>query len=414
MRAENLDRFLSATGRGLHASAIRRMGTVADRRADVISFAAGYPATGLFPLEELRAIAADVLHGDGLAIQYGPTRGHAPLLEALAEEMVKRSVAAEPPDLLVTTGSQQGLDLVARVLVDPGDTVLVELPTFTGGISAFANAQARLAGVRVGAQGLDLDDLERVTASLRRDGIRPKLLYVVPNFQNPTGRLLSQPGRRGLLEWADRHDCLIVEDDPYGALYFEGEVAPDAVTPIKAGDASGRVIYLSSFSKTLAPGFRVGWMAADARLIERFEIAKQAADLASGTLDQRLVCEAMRRGVLDRLAPRLRAQYRSRRDAMTAALRARLDGRLTWLEPHGGFFLWATLPPGEDDTALLERALDERLLFVTGSAFFVDGSGHDTIRLAFSAVSEALIDEGVARLAQALDRRPVGSEASDG
>jgi len=412
MESRDFGRFLSASGRALHASAIRRMGTVAARHPDVISFAAGYPDAGLFPLEELRAIALDLLSRDGGIIQYSPTQGYAPLIAALAEEMAHRSAVVTHDELLVTTGSQQGLDLVARVLVSPGDAVLVELPTFTGAIAAFGNAQARLTGVRQGANGIDLDDLERVTARLRREGTPVKLLYVVPNFQNPTGRLLPTADRTRLLAWAERSDCLIVEDDPYGALYFEGEVPPGAIRPIKADDASGRVIYLSSFSKTLAPGFRVGWLAADAGLVERFEIAKQSADLASGTLDQQVACEAIQRGVLARLAPQLRARYRARRDALTAALQARLDGRLAWVTPHGGFFLWATLPEGEDDSALLERALAERLIFVTGSAFFVDGSGHDTIRLAFSAAPEALIEEGVARLARALDRRPVGSRSS--
>ena len=404
----NVDRFLSPTGRDLHASAIRRMGTVVERHPDLISFAAGYPAADLFPLDELRAIAVDLLQGDGDVVQYGPTSGYTPLVEALTGEMARRGVTVTTPrELLVTTGSQQGLDLIARVLVGPDDAVLVELPTFTGALSAFGNARPRwLAGVRQDAGGIDLDDLARVTASLRRHGTPPKLLYVVPNFQNPTGRLLSQERRLALLEWAEQQDCLIVEDDPYGALYFEGEVSPEAVRPLKAADRSGRVIYLSSFSKTLAPGFRVGWMVAPAPLVERFEIAKQAGDLASGSLDQRIACEAMRRGVVDRLVPRLRATYRARRDALVASLRSRLDGRLSWTVPHGGFFLWATLPEGEQDEALLERALEERLIFVSGSAFFVDG-GHDTIRLAFSAAPEALIDEGVARLARALGRGSV-------
>jgi 2-aminoadipate transaminase len=399
----DVDRFLSPTGRFLHASAIRRMGTVVAGQPDLISFAAGYPAPDLFPLDELRGIASDLFAGGADAIQYGPTRGHAPLIEALAGEMSRRGVTATAAELLVTSGSQQGLDLVARVLVAPEDAVLVEAPTFTGAISAFGNAHPRwLVGVRQDADGIDLEDLARVTARLHREGTRPKLLYVVPNFQNPTGKLLPQDRRLALLAWAEQHDCLIVEDDPYGSLYFEGEVVPDAVRPMKANDESGRVIYLSSFSKTLAPGFRVGWLAAPAPLVERFEIAKQAADLATGTLDQRIAFEAMRRGVVDRLAPRLRAAYRARRDAFVAALRSQVDGRLSWMMPRGGFFLWATLSGGENDEALLARALEERLIFVTGSAFFVDGRGHDTIRLAFSAAREAEIDEGVARLARAL------------
>jgi len=399
----DVDRFLSPTGRMLHASAIRRMGTVAARRPDLISFAAGYPAPDLFPLDELRGIASDLLAGGADAIQYGPTRGHAPLIDALVGEMARRGAAATPEELLVTTGSQQGLDLVARVLIGPGDAVLVEAPTFTGAISAFGNAHPRwMAGVRQDADGIDLEDLARMTARLQREGTRPKLLYVVPNFQNPTGKLLPQDRRVALLAWAEQHDCLIIEDDPYGSLYFEGEVAPDAVRPMKAADTAGRVIYLSSFSKTLAPGFRVGWMAAPAPLVERFETAKQAADLVTGTLDQRIACEAMRRGVLERLGPRQRAEYRARRDALVAALRSQVDGQLSWVTPRGGFFLWGTLSGNETDEGLLARALEEGLIFVSGSAFFVDGSGHDTIRLAFSAAPADRIAEGVARLARAL------------
>ena len=403
MPLRDVERFLSPTGRELHASAIRRMGTVAARRSDLISFAAGYPAPDLFPLDELREIAATLLSEGHDALQYGPTRGHAPLIDALVHEMARRHVPVTSQDLLVTTGSQQGLDLVARVLVGPDDAVLVEAPTFTGAISAFGNARPRwIAGVRQDDHGIDLEDLERVTAHVGRHGARPKLLYVVPNFQNPTGKLMPQDRRRSLIEWAERHDCLIVEDDPYGSLYFEGEVEPDAIRPVKAADDGGRVIYLSSFSKTLAPGFRVGWMAADAALVERFETAKQGADLATGTLDQRIALEAMQRGLVDRIGPHLRATYRARRDALIAALRTQLDGRLSWVTPRGGFFLWATLLGGETDEALLERALEERVIFVSGSAFFVDGSGHDTIRLAFSAAPEAQIVEGVARLARAI------------
>jgi 2-aminoadipate transaminase len=383
------------------------MGTVAARREGLISFAAGYPASDLFPLDELRAITVELLGGDGSALQYGPTRGYAPLVDALVEELGRRSITATPGEVLVTTGSQQGLDLAARVLVGPGEVVLVELPTFTGGIAAFRNVQANVVGVRQGPEGIDLQDLERVSEQLRRDGTRIKLLYVIPNFQNPTGRLLGRSARRTLLEWAERYDSLIVEDDPYGSLFFEGESAPGATRPIKADDGAGRVVYLSSFSKTLAPGFRVGWMAAPAELIERFEIAKQGVDLATGSLDQRVAYEALRRGLIERLAPRLRAAYRSRRDAMVDALRAHVGQRMTFDLPAGGFFLWATLPPGEVDDALLDRALEAGVIFVAGSAFFVDGSGHDTVRLTYSVAPLPLITEGAARLARALESRPV-------
>jgi 2-aminoadipate transaminase len=225
---------------------------------------------------------------------------------------------------------------------------------------------------------------------------------VIPNFQNPTGLLLGRKKRPQLLDWADRRDVLIVEDDPYGSLYFE-DVATSAETrPLRADDREGRVLYLSTFSKTLAPGFRVGWMTGPATLIERFETAKQSTDLTSGVLDQHVVYEAVRRGVVDRLAPRLRALYRQKRDVMEEALRHHLGNGLTWPAPKGGFFIWATLPAGHTDVELLDRALKHGLVFVIGSAFFVDGSGHNTIRLSFSAPSPDRIREGARRLAAAL------------
>ncbi len=288
------DRFLSPTGRELTESAIRRMGTVVARAGDLVSFAPGYPDAALFPWDDLRAITSELLNGrDDGALQYGPTRGFRPLLESIVGLLETRHITTTLDELLVTSGSQQGIDLIARVLVSPGDVVLVELPTFTGGIAAFKNMQADLVGVAQDDDGIDLDDLDAVWQRERQAGKRVKLLYVIPNFQNPTGLLLGLDKRRRLLEWAERRDVLIVEDDPYGSLYFE-DVASDAETrPLRADDADGRVLYLSTFSKTLAPGFRVGWMVAPPSLIERFETAKQSTDLTSGILDQRVVHEAL-------------------------------------------------------------------------------------------------------------------------
>ena len=396
-------RFLSPTGRHLHESAIRKMGTVVARTEDLVSFAAGYPDATMFPWQDFREIATELLSGaDGTVLQYGPTRGYKPLLEATIDVLAQRGIRASMPELLITSGSQQGIDLVARVLISPGDVVLVELPAYTGGISAFKNMQAELVGVRQASDGIDLDDLDAVCLRERAAGKAVNLLYLVPNFQNPTGLLLSAAKRRALLEWAERRDVLIVEDDPYGVLYFE-DVATEAETrPIKADDTAGRVLYLSTYSKTLAPGFRVGWMVAPAPLAERFETAKQSIDLTSGILDQRVVHQAIRRGLLESLAPRLRELYRRKRDVMEQALHRELGSTLNWPAPRGGFFLWARLPAGLTDTGLLARALDERLVFVIGSAFYVDGTGHDTIRLSFSAPPPARLEEGVRRLARVI------------
>ncbi|MEQ1574603.1 MAG: PLP-dependent aminotransferase family protein [Vicinamibacterales bacterium] len=395
--------FLSPTGRHLHESAIRRMGTVVAKAPDLVSFAAGYPDPSLFPWDDFREIAAQLLTGaDPTVLQYGPTRGYTPLLDATIDVLAGRGIKADLNELLITTGSQQGLDLVARVLVSPGDVVLVELPAYTGGISAFKNVQAHLVGVRQDDEGIDLDDLDAVLVRERGRGRKVNLLYLVPNFQNPTGRLLSLDKRHLLLEWAERRDVLIVEDDPYGALFFDDVATEEETRPIRADDARGRVIYLSTYSKTLAPGFRVGWMVAPAELADRFETAKQSIDLTSGVLDQRLVHEAIQRGLLETLAPRLRNLYKHKRDVMERSLREQLGTLLSWPSPKGGFFLWATLPPGEEDNALLLRALEKQLVFVIGSAFYVDGNGHDKIRLSFSAPTPERIPEGVRRLAAAL------------
>ena len=406
------DKFLSPTGRQLHESAIRRMGTVIAREADMVSFAAGYPDPAPFPWDELRDITRELLSGsDPHVLQYGPTRGYKPLLESIVPVLAERHITATLEELLITSGSQQGLDLVARVLVTPGDVVLVELPAYTGAISAFKNAQAHLVGVKQDEDGINLDDLDEVCQRERRAGTRVNLLYLVPNFQNPTGLLLGLGKRQRLVEWAERRDVLIIEDDPYGSLYFEDVASEDETLAIRA-DSRGRVIYLSTFSKTLAPGFRVGWMVAPAALVDRFETAKQSVDLMTGSLDQRVVHEALRRGALHRLAPALRDLYRRKRDVMEKALRAELGDRLRWTAPKGGFFLWATLPEGSDDVTLLSRALEQKLVFVIGSAFYVDGSGHDRIRLSFSAPTVERIEEGARRLAAALLNTLAGEGAA--
>lgn len=399
----NYDAFLSTTGRHLHESAIRKMGALGVRIPDLVSLAAGFPDPASFPFAELRAIASELLDGtDGTVLQYGATRGYKPLLEAIVEVLAGRHIRATPDELLVTTGSQQGLDIVARVMIDPGDVILVELPTYTGAISVFVNAQARLAGVQLDADGINLDDLDRVCRRERAAGRRVNLLYLVPNFQNPSGLLIGLDKRRQLLEWAERRNVLIVEDDPYGVLYFD-DVASEAETrAIKADDDRGRVIYMSTFSKTLAPGFRMAWVTAPAPLSARFELVKQSMDINSGIFDQRVVNLAIRRGVLEQLAPRLRALYRAKRDAMQRALRSELGNLLTWPDPKGGFFLWVELPEGYDGDAVLARAIEQKVIFVAGSAFYVDGTGQRRIRLSFSHPTEEKLREGIRRLAAAL------------
>ncbi len=409
----NYDAFLSGAAGHMKESAIRKMGGVLARRRDMISFAPGFPAPDTFPWSEFEAISRELLSTrDDWTLQYGPTRGYRPLLEAISGIMTQREAPTSLERLLITTGSQQGLDLVARVLLDPGDVILVDLPTYTGAITAFNNVQAEMVGVPQEADGIDLAALDDTLVQLRTRGRRARVLYVVPNFQNPTGLLIGRAKRTALLEWAERRDVLLIEDDPYRDLYFEDSATAADVRPIRADDTTGRVVYLSSFSKTLAPGFRVAWIDAAAPLAAKFELAKQAADLCTGELDQRIVYEACRRGVLDRQLPILRAHYQHKRDVMVAALRRDLGNDLTWPDPRGGFFLWATLPDALDADAMVPRAVEHGVVYVAGDAFFVNGAGRHQIRLSFSAPTPERITEGVRRLASVIqEARQAGPPA---
>jgi 2-aminoadipate transaminase len=382
----------------MRESAIRRAGDV--RAPDLVSLAPGFPDPTLFAWDEFRDIAQSLLDGrDPAVLQYGPTRGYRGLLELLPEILAERGIDATVDNVIVTTGSQQALDLCGHVFADAGDAILVELPTYTGGITAFGNTGAQLVGVRQNDEGIDLDDLDRVLARERSAGRRVAFVYVVPNFQNPTGNLMSRARRRELLEWASRRDVLIVEDDPYGSLYFDDVASAGDSRPLKADDREDRVVYLSSFSKTVAPGFRVAWIAAPAAAIAKLEIAKQSADLCTGGLDQRIVAEMWRRGTLTARLPQLRATYQRKRTVMEQALRRELPREVSWPEPKGGFFLWASFVEPIDSDALLPRAISHGVVFVPGSAFFVEGSGSRFARLAFSWPSVERIELGITRLA---------------
>ena len=395
--------FLSRAGESLRQSAIRQMGTVLAQAQDMISFAPGYPAEDLFPWDLFGEIARDLLASrESSVLQYGPTRGYRPLRETIVDLMRARDAAVDIDRILVTTGSQQGLDLVGRVLLDPGDVALMELPSYVGAISAFRNLGASLVGIRQETDGIDLAHLDATTQALRRDGRRIKFLYLVPNFQNPTGLLISQDKRRRVLEWASAHDVLIVEDDPYRDLFFPDVTREEETRPIVADDREGRVIYMSSFSKTLAPGFRIAWISAPPELAAKLELAKQAEDLCAGALDQRIVDAACRRGMLGDHVVRLRAAYQEKRDAMIGAVQDTLTGRVTWTAPRVGFFLWARLADGLSSNRLLDYARARGVIFVIGDAFFVDGSGSEYLRLSFSAPSIARIGEGIGRLAEAI------------
>jgi 2-aminoadipate transaminase len=397
--------MLSKAAQHFQESAIRRIGALSGSIPGLISLSAGYPAPEVFPWEELQSITAQILaKHDGNTLQYGATRGYRPLIEHLLKNTLHaRGIAAQFEDVIITSGSQQGLDMVGRVLIDPGDPVIVELPTYSGAIAAFHNLEASLVGVPQDADGIEIQSLDRVAADLKQEGRPAKFIYVTPNFQNPAGLLMSARRRQELLDAARRHDLVILEDDPYGSIYFEDATTFADTRPIKAADSDNRVIYLGSFSKILVPGLRVAWMVAPRAIAQKVELCKQAADISSGVFDQRIVHGALAGGVIDRIAPGLRAHYQAKRTVMETALNAHLAGKVTWTSPRGGFFLWIEMP-GIDDRQLFGRALEEKVSFVLGSAFFVDGGGHQFARLAFSGITHEQIEQGIGRLAAAIKR----------
>jgi len=396
---------VSKAAQHFQESAIRRIGALSGSVPGLISFAAGYPAPDVFPWDDLQSITAQILaRRDGSTLQYGATRGYRPLIEhLLAHTLSARGISSRFDDIVITSGSQQGLDLIGRVLIDPGDPVIVELPTYSGAIAAFHNLQASLVGVPQDADGIEIASVDRVATDLKRQGKPAKFIYVTPNFQNPAGLLMSAQRRRELLDAATRHDLVILEDDPYGSIYFEDVTTFEYTRPIKADDTDNRVIYLGSFSKILVPGLRVAWMVAPPAIAQKVELCKQAADISSGVFDQRIVHGALAGGVIDRIAPGLRAHYQAKRTVMERALESHLQGQVKWTSPRGGFFLWIELPPGVDDRALFDRAIKEKVSFVLGSAFFVNGAGHEFARLAFSGISHEQIEQGIGRLAAAIN-----------
>lgn len=399
------DRYAQRTA-GMTSSAIRELlKLTAD--PEILSFAGGLPAPEVFPVDEIAAAAERVLRAHGAeALQYGTTEGYLPLREMLVRHMGRYGIDVTPDNVLVTSGSQQALDLVGKLFLNPGDRVLTEAPTYLGAIQAFTAYQARCLTVPVDDEGLRVDLLE--------DALRagPKFLYVLPNFQNPAGVTLSLERRRRLVELASRYGTPIVEDDPYGQLRYEGE----HVAPLVKLDAEfhgcahgersfrGAVLYLGTLSKTLAPGLRLGWIVAPGEVIRRLVQMKQGTDLHTGTFVQMLAYETARDGFLDGHVRRIREVYGARRNAMLAALEREFPAGVRWTRPEGGLFLWVTLPPGVDASVVLKDALREKVAFVPGASFFPGGGGAETLRLNFSYCGPEVIAEGIRRLGGVLRR----------
>jgi 2-aminoadipate transaminase len=393
---EEYEQLLSALGRRLEPNAIRKLTKLLGSK-EVISLAAGAPSHETFPLDDLAEISARVIRERGqFVLQYGPTRGNSVLVEAVAAILRSRGLRSTTPfEIVMTSGSQQGLDLIARVLLDPGDVAMVELPSYIGGLIALHNSGAEIIGVRQDDDGIVIADLrERVDRALAQ-GRRVKCVYTIPNFQNPSGVTLSAERRRQLLDVADEYNLLIVEDDAYFDLAFTEGAAK--LEPL-AASRPDRVVYLGTFSKVLAPGLRTAWIRSPEQLAAKIEIAKEGADLSSSVLDQAIVAEAVKRGLIERRLPQLRKFYEIRCRAMLDALERFAPPGSRWTRPAGGFFILMELAGAIDATQLLPAAIEHGVAYVPGQPFFVDGSGANTLRLAFSKESPEAISNGIERM----------------
>jgi 2-aminoadipate transaminase len=389
---------------GIKSSAIRELLKVT-QKPEIISFGGGLPAPDVFPVERFEQACQAVLSDHGpQALQYGTTEGYLPLREMIAHNLSRYGILATADNVLITSGSQQALDLIGKLLINRGDRILLEAPTYLGALQAFNVYGAQYVPVPVDEDGMNTENLD---ASLR---MGPKFMYILPNFQNPAGVTLSEGRRQQLILLADKYGIPIVEDDPYGQLRYEGDhIAPlvvlDRVNVRRDnGFTLGNVIYLSTFSKTLAPGIRLAWIVAPEDVISKIVQLKQAADLHTSTFNQYVAYEVCHDGFLDQHVKLIRQVYRERRDAMLHALREFFPPEVTWTHPKGGLFLWVTMPEGTDSQALLKHALAENVAFVPGDSFYAN-NGHEGgrhMRLNFSHSQPEMIHEGIRRLSVAV------------
>lgn len=405
-----LQRYAQRTQR-MTSSAIRELLKLT-QQPNIISFAGGLPAPELFPIEEIREGVEIVLERHGSqALQYSTTEGYPPLREMICRHTARYGIVVDIDHVLITSGSQQALDLIGKVLINPGDKILTDEPSYLGAIQAFTMYGAEYVTVPMDDDGMRIDKLQEALRS------GPKFMYLLPNFHNPAGVTLPLERRQAIIGLSNRYGIPIIEDDPYGQLRYEGDhikslVVLDAdcngCTERRDGKYTGNVIYMSTFSKTLAPGLRLGWVVAPKEVIHRLVQAKQGTDLQTSTFDQMVAYEVGRGGFIDRHVQRIREIYGRRRNVMLDALeRAFPDPSMgvRWTRPQGGLFLWATLPEGMKSVELLKEAAKEKVAFVPGHVFFPTGGGENTMRLNFSNATEEMIEVGIARLGRAVMRQ---------
>jgi 2-aminoadipate transaminase len=399
--AHELERYaglFASRTRGMKSSAMRDLMAITER-PEVISLAGGLPDTSTFPAESFASIMAKVaVDSCAAALQYGPTEGLGITKDAIRHVMAAEGADVDPEDILVTTGGQQVIDLVCKTLLDPGDVVVAEAPTYPGAIPAFCSYQADVVQIEMDADGMPIDVLEETLDRLEREGRRPKFIYTIPNFQNPGGVTMSLPRRKRLVEVAAEREILVLEDNPYGLLRYEGEPLPTLLS-LARGDY---IIYLGTFSKILSAGLRLGWAVAPAPVLQKMNMGKQGTDLCTSSLTQHFVSAYFAEGRWEPYLESLKGLYQGRRDTLLGALAEDFPAEATWTQPQGGLFVWATLPEALDTTDLLARALQRNVAFVPGRGAYLDGRGGSSMRLNFSGVSDADIREGVRRIGEVI------------
>jgi 2-aminoadipate transaminase len=387
--------------RGVNSSAMRDLMAVT-AQPSVISLAGGLPDTTTFPAEDFAALMSRVaVDSSAAALQYGPTEGMEDVRRAIVTVMAAEGMRVEEDDLLVTTGGQQVIDLMCRTFLDPGDVVIAEGPTYPGAVPCFTAFQADVVQIEMDADGMRIDVLEDTLERLRVDGKRPKFIYTVPSFQNPAGVTMSLERRRELVRIAHEQELVVLEDNPYGLLRYEGEALPTLLSL----DGGRYVVYLGTFSKILSAGLRLGWAAAPRPILEKLNLGKQGADLCSSSLAQHFVAAYFAQRDWRAYLDKLKLLYRRRRDVMLEALEEHLPAEASWTRPEGGLFIWAALPDYIDTTDLLARALREHVAFVPGRAAYLDGRGGSEMRLNFSGVSDDQIREGVRRIGKVVSEQ---------
>jgi 2-aminoadipate transaminase len=395
---KSINQFLSNSGKSMKRSVIRDI-LKHLHKPGMISFAGGLPAPETFPVADLKEIVLEILEKDGAdSLQYGTTEGDPLLRKMLVERHNRQGLNINIENLIITTGSQQAIDLIARIFIDPGDYIICGLPSYLGGLNAFSAYGAKLKGITLDANGINTAELEETVMKLKELGRKVKFIYVIPDFQNPSGITLPESRRLKIIEIAEKYDLLVVEDSPYREVRFEGE----SQKLMNELDTTGRVITLCTFSKIFSPGFRVGWVIGHPEIMEKIAMAKQTADLCTSPFVQKIIARYIEKGLLDKNLSKTIDLYRERRTLMIKCFKKYMPKDVSWTEPQGGLFLFVTLPSCIDADILFNKAIEKNVAFVAGSTFFCNGSGHNTMRINFSFSNNKEIESGVKRLAQVL------------